>query len=403
MIDIDQAQRLVLAHVKPLPAVTLPISEALFSTLAETIYCDIDQPPFDRSVMDGYAVRAADTAGAPVSVRIVGQIPAGSTAANSLKAGEAMQINTGAPVPAGADAVVPVEETERTGSDNEVLIRQSVSRGEYITPRATYTAAGAAVLHPGTLLTPVEIGVAATVGAARVRVHRRPSVASLATGDELVAIDQTPVGAQIRDSNQYALAAMIASAQAEPFDLGVAGDDRDALRVKIVEGLRRDVLCITGGISMGTFDYVPEVLLSCGATFHIHKMATKPGRPTIFATMPDGTAIFALPGNPLSALVGFELLVRPALAAMQGRSGETPPIVRATLCGSVPKTGSRRAYHPARVRATDDGRLAVHPLSWHGSGDSIGVATANAFIMRPPGTEAASDGDGVLVVLPGRL
>ena len=313
-----------------------------------------------------------------------------------------MQINTGAPIPTGADAVVPVEHTDTGKTDGRVVIHRSSTPGTYITRQGTYASADTPVLQAGTLLTPVEIGVAATAGAAHVVAYRRPTVAVLVTGDELVGVDQRPKGAQIRNSNQYALKALISGAHAEAVDLGVAGDDRAAIRAKIEEGLRRDILCISGGISMGAFDFVPEVLAECGADLHVRKIAIKPGRPTIFATTRSGSAIFALPGNPISSLIGFELLVRPALAAMQGRPDEIPPIVRATLHGSVPATGGRRAYRPARVR-TEDGRLTAHALSWHGSGDSIGVATANAFIMRPPDTVAASDGDEVSVILLDRL
>lgn len=241
-------------------------------------------------------------------------------------------------------------------------------------------------------MTPLAIGAAAAAGAARVTVYRRPSVAVLATGDELIEIDRRPSGASVRNSNQYLLEALILSAHAEPVLLGVARDDRVALREKIEAGLRSDVLCITGGVSAGAFDFVPEVLEACGARFHIRKMAIKPGRPTIFATTPAGRSIFALPGNPASALVGFELLVRPALAALEGRPGEVQVPVRATLRGSIPAAGERRRFVPARGVVGEDGGWKVEVLSWHGSGDSFGMATANALIVRSPGAAAVSDG-----------
>ena len=309
-----------------------------------------------------------------------------------------MQINTGAPIPPGADAVVRVERTERTPSGEGVVIKESVAPGQFVTPRASYAAAGQTVLEAGALLTPANIGVAATAGAARVNVYRRPTVAVLATGDELVDIDQVPSAAQIRNSNQYILRALIESAHSEAVVLPVARDNRDELRRGITDGLRCDVLCLAGGVSMGTLDFVPDVLREFGATFHVHKMAVKPGRPTIFATMPDGKLVFALPGNPVGAFVGFELLVRPVLAALQGRPA-VPPLVRAVLQSSIAATSNRRSYIPARAKVNEVGEWEVRTLSWHGSGDSLGMATANALLMRPPQAEAVKSGDAVSMLL----
>lgn len=403
MIDVDEAHRVLMANVKVGPVVEVPLEEALFRTLAEPIVSDMDHPPFDRAVMDGYAVRARDVTQTPVSLRVVGQIPAGASPETSLQAGEAMQINTGAPIPAGADAVVRVEHTVKAPGANIVEIRETVAAGKFITARGTYRGAGETVLAARTLLTPLEIGVAASVGAARIKVYAKPTVSVLATGNELVGIDQVPQGPQIRNSNQPFLDALIRSAHAAPVLLDTASDDREVLRGLIREGLRSDMLCVTGGISMGAFDFVPEVLTSLGATFHIHKMAIKPGRPSIFATMPDGTPVFALPGNPISALVGFELLVRPALAAQQGRSGVLPRLVSATLKGSVSAAGDRRTYVPARASVDDRGQWVAETLSWHGSGDALGVATANALIVRPPRADRAADGATVSIMLLDRL
>jgi molybdopterin molybdotransferase len=249
------------------------------------------------------------------------------------------------------------------------------------------------------VLTPINVGTAATAGAGRVTVYRRPTVALLATGEELVEIDQTPTGAQIRNANQYLLEGLVRAAHAEPVVLGVAPDNKDAIRRKIDQGLTCDILCTTGGASVGPFDFVPRVLEELGATFHIRKIATKPGRPTHFATAPNGTLIFALPGNPMSALVGFQLLVKPALGGLEGRPGAFPSPIRAKLCGSMSGTGGRQAYHPARARVTEDGCWEVEPLSWHGSGDLISAAGANALIMRPPQSAGAASGDTVSIYL----
>ena len=399
MIDVGEAYDILFANVQPGDTIVAPLDQALFRTLAAPVRCDVDYPPFDRSVMDGYAVRAEDVSVAPVRLKVIGQVPAGSVSDKVLGPGEAMQINTGAPIPAGADAVVRVEKTETAETAEEVLVTEAVPAGQFITPRGTYVSAGQTILEAGTRLTPAEIGAAASAGAGQVTVYRRPSVAVLGTGDELVEIEQRPTGAQIRNSNQHLLAALIDSAHAEQVVLGAAPDNREIIRERILEGLRCDVLCITGGVSVGAFDFVPEVLEQLGASLHIRKMRIKPGRPTIFATMPDATLIFALPGNPGGAFVGFELLVRPALAALEGRPGELPLMISATLRGSVSATRDRRTYVPARGDVDEDGGWVAEPLSWHGSGDSFGLSRANALIMRGPAASAVATGDTVSIIL----
>ena len=399
MIDVDEAHRVLFSHVKPLDSVCLPLYEAGLRTLAAPIVCDLDYPPFDRSVMDGYAVRSSDVVDVPARLRVVGQIAAGRSSGRAVGAGEAMQINTGAPIPPGADAVVRVERTESSESSDEVLVHEAVSSGSFITRRAAYVSKGDVVLVAGTRLTSLAIGAVAAAGAASVETYRCPNVAVLATGDELVEVGEKPTGAQIRNSNSYLLMSLIRSAQAVPIVLGPASDDRGVLRERIMEGLDADVLCITGGVSMGAFDFVPEVLEECGVTFHIRKMAIKPGRPTIFGTTRDGTLVFALPGNPASALIGFELLVRPALAALEGRSGVVPDLLGATLSGTLGSTGDRRTYVPASARVCGDGGWSVEPLSWQGSGDSFGMASAGALIVRPPNAESVGAGERVSIMM----
>lgn len=398
MIDVDKALDLVLANVTAGETADVPLRESFGRTLAGPIYADVDYPPFDRSVMDGYAVRAADVAGAPVTLRVAGQIAAGSESDKALKSGQAMQINTGAPIPSGADAVVRVEETKLTPSGDEVLIQTSVPAGQFVTPRAKYVSEGDIALEAGTRLTPLAISAAASAGAVTVTVYRQPRVAVLGTGNELIEIDHKPTGPQIRNSNQYLLEALITAAGAEPIILGTAQDDREALRKKISAGAEFDMLCITGGISMGAFDFVPEVLEALGAVFHVRKMAIKPGRPTIFATMPDATPVFALPGNPASAFVGFTLLVEPALTVMEGKPASIPHFVEAVLDGSIHATRDRRTFLPARTLRREHGGWKAKPLSWHGSGDAFGMATTGALIMRPPHSEAAKSGDSVMIL-----
>lgn len=398
MIDVPEAQRIIDREVQPLETVEVALGDALYRTLAEPVRVDVDYPPFDRSLMDGYAVRFADTAEVPVTLKVMGRIPAGTVAQTGIGAGEAMQINTGAPIPEGADAVVRVEDTELDDAGAEVRIAVSAKAGQFITPQAAYVTSGEVVLERSTLLTPLEMGVAASCGAGRVSVYKQPRVAVMVTGDELVGVDEIPQAGQIRNSNQWILEALVQAAHAEPVSLGVVRDDRDALREAVETGQESDVLLITGGVSMGAFDFVPEVLEACEARFCFQKMAIKPGRPVIFAVMPGGTLVFALPGNPVSAFVGFELLVEPALSALQGRPGAARAMVRARLQGTVTTTGNRRSFMPARVRSDERGELVAEPLSWRGSGDPFGMATANALIVRPPQSDAAGPGDSVLII-----
>lgn len=399
MIDVSDAYRILFDHITTLPAVELPLGEALYRTLASSICCDTDHPPFDRSVMDGYAVRAADVEKTPATLKVAGQLAAGATTDHTLSSGEALQINTGAVIPSGADAVVRVEDTQADESSGLVIIQKSVKEGNFITPRATYSRAGDELLHAGTLLTPAQIGVVASAGLPMVSVYRQPVVAVVSTGDELVDIDQQPKAAQIRNSNQYQLESLIRSAHAQPAVVGIARDDRSELKKKILEGLQYDVLCITGGVSMGVFDYVPEVLESCGATFHFKKLAIKPGRPVHFATTCDGTLIFALPGNPVSAWICFELLVRPAIYALQGRSGCVPCVFHATLDGQISATRDRQTYIPALASVNERGQWTVKPVSWHGSGDALGLGHANAMIVRDAYAEAAQPEATVSIML----
>jgi molybdopterin molybdotransferase len=399
MIDVDRALALVRAHVTAGPIETVGIDAALYRILAEPICCDVDYPPFDRAVMDGYAVRAEDTAAAPLTLQIVGQVPAGVVSDRLLQPGEAMQINTGAPMPRGADAVVRVEETELRENGKSVLIRVSVGPGQFVTPRATYVPSGAVILKAGMRLTPAEIGAAAAAGAARLSVFRRPRVAILSTGNELVEVDRMPTGGQIRNSNQHQLDALVRSAHAEPVVLGVARDDPDELRAKIEAGLSSDLLLVSGGVSMGAFDQVPEVLAACGVTARFHKMAIKPGRPTMCGTTEDGALVFALPGNPVSAFVGFELLVRPAIGWRQGALDAEPRYMAATLHGTISSTRNRRSYIPARAAVNEAGEWFAEPTRWHGSGDAFGLIGANAMIVRPPNAPAIEHGAQVSMLL----
>ena len=398
LLSIEAAQQAVSEHVLPGQPVRVPLEDVLGRVLAEPVVCDVDYPPFDKAMMDGYAVRAADLTATPALLRVVGQIAAGHEAATRVGEGEAVQINTGAPVPRGADAVVPVEDTERVQDGSAVSVSASVPAGKHIDPAAKYLSAGATVLSPGVRMEPAQIAAAAAAGAASVSVYARPSVAILVTGDELVEVDTQPRGAQIRNSNGPMLRSLVTQAGGEVVDLGVVCDDKSALTDRIREGLSSDVLCISGGISMGAFDFVPEVLAACGVRLVFRKLAIKPGKPVLFGIGERGTRVFGLPGNPSSGFVCFWLLVRPALTALAGLHGRSPVEVSARLTGDCPATKDRQSYSPARIAVDDGGALTVAHLSWHGSGDPFGLSSANGLIVRPPGSPVAVGRDTVSVI-----
>jgi molybdopterin molybdotransferase len=310
-----------------------------------------------------------------------------------------MQINTGAPIPAGADVVVPVEDTQFDEASQSVSVGQAYTAGKHITNRATYVRAGDRVLSAGMRMGPAQIAVAATAGAGLVNVYARPTVAVLATGDELVHHSRQPAGAQIRNSNGPMLEALLRVDGATVISLDVAADDRDVLHEKIAEGLEHDCLCITGGVSMGQFDFVPEILDQRGVRFAFQKVAIRPGKPTAFGVTESGGYVFALPGNPISAYVGYILFVRPALALMQGQQDAFAATIAATLDGTQSATGNRDSFWPARVTVDPSGHLIAQALHWSGSGDPFGMAEANAFVVRPAQSPAANAGDTVRVML----
>ncbi|MCC7293141.1 MAG: molybdopterin molybdotransferase MoeA [Phycisphaerales bacterium] len=399
LIDPAEGVRRVREHVAAGRTETVPLREALHRTLAEAIRCDVDYPPFDRALMDGFAVRAADVMGAPLSLRVAGQIAAGQEAPRELRASEAMQINTGAPIPRGADAVVRVEDTEAFRDSPIVRILKPVPKGHFITTKGAYIREGRESLRAGTLLGPLETAVAATCGAANVCVYARPRVGILVTGDELIDIDRKPSGAAIRNSNQYLLEALVREAHAEPVVLGAAHDRVDDLRAKVADALTRcDVLCMTGGVSMGAFDFVPGALAECGCTTRFHKVAIKPGRPTLFATSASGQPVFALPGNPISAFIGFHLFVSVALACLQGRADAERLRLRARLNGRLPATTDRCSFQPARLSVEEDGSLGAEALPWQGSGDPFGMAGAAGLIVRECRQPPAGQGAWVTVL-----
>ncbi len=370
MLTVEQAAEIIFREAPPPRVTEVPLEAAPGHALAEECVSDVDMPPFDKAMMDGYAVRSADAG--PLEVAEV--VPAGRVPAREVRPGTCAQIMTGAPLPAGADAVQQVEKTRREGA--RVTLLEPVVPGQNVAPRAQDLRRGEAVLRPGRLLRAAEVGALATIGKTRVRVFARPRVAVLATGDELVPADREPGPGQIRNSNTPSLAAQVRALGLECDDLGIAADDREAIRAGIREGLRRDLLLISGGVSAGERDLVLPALEEEGVRLRMHQVLIKPGRPFCFAPR-----VFGLPGNPVSSFVIFEVFVRPYLGRMMGADFARPR-VRARLETPVTKPIDRVHYLPAGVRY-EGGEYAVRTVPWHGSADLFALTRANGFVVVP--------------------
>jgi molybdopterin molybdotransferase len=380
MLEVAEALTTVLRAARPLAPQTGP--PALGLVLAEDVASDLDMPPFDKAMMDGYAVRAAEIAGNPHPLEVVEEITAGRMPTKTVGPGQAARIMTGAPIPRGADAVVMVEKCEPI-SDMSVRVPGPVAVGQNVQPRARELRRGERVLTSGVEMRSQEIGLLTIVGRTSVLAHAAPRVAVLATGDELIEPDQMPGPGQIRNSNGPMLLAQVTSAGGKPWALGIARDDVEHLRRSINEGLKADVLLLSGGVSAGTLDLVPDLLRECGVTAHFHKVRMKPGKPLFFGVRGE-TLVFGLPGNPVSSFVCFELFVRPALRRLRGHAAEPPPMQSLPLAEDFPYATDRPTYHPAKIEPAAVGER-VRPVPWHGSPDLRALTAANALLVLPEG------------------
>jgi molybdenum cofactor synthesis domain-containing protein len=400
MIPISEAIRLVLRHTSKLEVESVGLGEALNRVLAEDIIADCDLPPFDRAQMDGYAVRAADIATTPAQLRIVGESAAGRGWHHEMKAGEAVRIMTGAPVPAGADAVQQVELTRESNGHVEIL--EPVDAGRSIVRRAAEIKAGETVLRSGEDINAAMIAALASFGYAQVKVGRRPRVAIMATGSELVDIDQKPGTDQIRDSNNYTLAAYARLAGATVERLPLAGDDTEELKRQMSEAAARsDVLITSGGVSMGVYDFTKAALKELGAEIFFERVSLRPGKPTVFARL-GNTLVFGLPGNPVSVTVTFNLFARTALRALQGAQEPALKEETAVLARDLKGSIERESYLPAVLSTDENGTLLAEPLKWGGSSDFVAFARATALINLLAGVKTIHGGSPVKIVrLPG--
>jgi molybdopterin molybdotransferase len=399
-LGVVEALNLVLRAAPVLPAEEIPCIEALGRVLQEEVRADADSPPFDKSLMDGYAVIAADLAAGPRSLRLLDEIPAGSDPARlrPLEPARASRIMTGAPLPPGSDAVLIVEETEPDPDDpGAVLAKATVRSGANVARRGVDVRRDEVLLRRGALIGPAEIGVLAACGRTRVRVGRRPSLAVLATGDELVEPDRTPSPGQIRNSNGPLLMALARRAGAEARYLGIAGDRREALSEAIGRGLGADILVLSGGVSMGAYDLVGETLRSLGVEILFERVAIKPGRPFTFGRRKD-TLVFGCPGNPVSTYVIFQVFGRPAIRKMIGFADPAPAPVRGTLRGEVRQRPGRTGYYQARARLSEGGCVA-EILPTTGSADFASCARGNALAIVPAELSSMRAGEAIDVLL----
>lgn len=405
MISVAEAVRIVVEKAEPVESERVPLEESAGRVLAEDVFADSDLPPFDRAQMDGYAVRSEDVREVPARLRVVGEAAAGRGWRGVVRKGEAVRIMTGAPLPAGADGVQQVELTRESEDGSAVEVERATEPGQFYVPRASEMRAGACVLGAGEEVSAARVAVLASFGCAEVSVRRRPRVAVLATGTELVPVAEKPGEDQIRDSNTYSLAAYARLAGAEVERLPFASDDPELLRREIAEAAARaDVLVLSGGVSMGRYDFTKEALRALGAEVFFERVALRPGKPTVFARLPGArrTLVFGLPGNPVSVSVTFNLFARTAIRAMQGALAPALEEERAILSRPSKGAAERTSYLPAALSTDEAGRLLAEPLKWGGSSDFVAFARASALLIVPAGVKLLEAGSVVRFVrLPG--
>jgi molybdopterin molybdotransferase len=402
MLTVEEALELVERNVEPLAPRRVPLGEAAGLVLAEDVTSDVNSPPYDKSLMDGYAVRSGDR---QLQRQILEEIPAGAVPRFPITPGSTSRIMTGAPIPEGADAVVPIENAELVNEQTVQLRQIDPPSGQNVLPLGASLRAGDIVLRRGALLRPIEIAILAEIGRGMVPAIPRPRVAVLPTGNELVPIGEKPGTGQIRNSNGPMLTSAATRAGAEAIELGIARDDHDQLRSWVEQGLAADILVLSGGVSAGKFDLVPAVLGELGVEQVFYKVSLRPGKPLWFGIRHDDdrtVLVFGLPGNPVSSFVCFELFVRPAIAALSGRDFSNLSTVRARLSHAFNHSGGRESCLPARLRLTGGGDIStsvdpssplrVEILPWQGSADLATLAQANGLARLSAEQQEVAEG-----------
>ncbi len=413
MISVEEALERVLSRMGTLGDELVPLARAFGRVLALPVTSGLDLPPWPNSSMDGYAVRSADTVaasgGAPARLAIVGRVAAGQVADRPLEAGQAFRIFTGGPLPEGADGVIPQEEVSTGGAT--LLVSRPVRPGEFVRPRGEDMRAGELVLERGRLIGPAELGLLAALGHAQVRVIRRPRVGILSTGNEIVDLGGRLSPGQIHNSNTYSLMGQVREAGGEPLALGVAADRLDDIEARFRWGLGCDLLISSAGVSVGEHDFVKAALERLGAEQHLWLVNMRPGKPIAFATIPhsgpslgaaSGKAalpIFALPGNPVSAMVTFELFVRPALRRLGGHARLQRPMVQARALAAIPNPGRRRGFLRVTLAVDESGGYGARLTGDQSSGILRSMVAADGLAVVPGDSTIDAGGTVPVIVL----
>ena len=395
MLSVEQALEQILGRVRVLPPERVPLLQSLGRVLAESVVSTREIPPWPNSSMDGYAVRAADTEGSRVGLVVVGRVAAGSVPDRDVRPGEAVRIFTGAPMPPGADAVIPQEDVQLDG--DRIVVSHGVQTGAYVRPRGEDVRPGETLLTSGRVIGPAEVGLLATLGRPQVRVNRRPRVAILSTGNELAELGREPGPGQIPNTNTYSLMAQTLDAGAEPVNLGVAPDHLESIEARLDAVRFADVLVSSAGVSVGDLDLVKAALDKLGAELHLWRVSMRPGKPITFGTF-QGRPVFGLPGNPVSAMVTFELFVRPALRKMMGHSVLERPRIMARASTPISNPGSRRGY--LRVIVSPDGdRYTAQLTGDQGSGILRSMVLADGLAVLEPEAKVEKGDDIDVIIL----
>lgn len=395
MIRFQEAFAAVMNSVTPLNTVEVDLDKAYGGVLAEGVISDIDIPPFDKSAMDGYAVHALDLRSVPVSLPVHKTIAAGSAVTGEAEGGSCVRIMTGAPVPRGFDAVVMFEETEEL--EGKVRFVRGAHSGQNICRRGEDIEKGKRVLEQGSIIRGPEIAVLASVGRTSVRIFRKPLVSILSTGSEIVEPGQPLRYGMIRNSNGPMLRSLVASSGAEVTYLGIGADRDRELSSLVEQGLHGDMLLISGGVSMGDYDLIPDILRKTGADIKLHRVKIKPGKPLLLAKR-DACVIIGIPGNPVSNFTTFHLFIKPALHRMMGRSDNALHFMEGRADVSIHKTGERAQLMPSVYRVVD-GVFVVKPLKLNGSADIVGCAGCNCLLFLEEGDQRVAEGERVSIVL----
>ncbi len=403
--SFDEARRIVEDYAATMPstdAEMLPLLDAAGLVLAEDLRADRDFPPFPRSTRDGFAVRTEDLNQVPAHLRSIGEIRAGASGQQSsirVERDEAVEIMTGAPVPEGADAVVMIEHTARKG--DIITVQRAAAAGENVVAAGSEARQGAVMVAGGSRVTHAVAAIAAAIGRPDLAVYRRPQVAILATGDEVVDINLRPGANEIRNSNSYSLAAQVQAAGGDPILLPVSRDEPDELALLLRKGLEADLLLITGGVSMGKYDLVEQVLASFEAKMFFTGAQIQPGKPVVFGEVRSSagtTPFFGLPGNPVSTMVTFQLFARPLLDALSGAKPQLLPFAQAMLKSEITTRTGLTRFLPGALSGTHQ-RPEVELVRWQGSGDLMAAARANCYIVVPPDRERFAAGEAITVLM----